>query len=377
MSEGASEQFITLVLALPFGMLLAVALLEGYAAARKRSKDIVAAGLLLLSAACLFSLLSVAVSAALASAGKATQNAVYAAGISLALVVAALFLKLRCIKAKAFSNKSKRKSASPLVPAYQGALVLGFLSFVVLPFVLTGGREEPSRPALAGAPAVATPTPEPVPAPPAEPAPTPGPEPAPAPAVEPEPEPVMTPEPEQAPEPGLAVTPVLKPATGPAPEPAPEPAAVVFEKATPGMYVKLIAPILKDRCNDCHSDEKQKGDLRLDTPEWIRKGGKSGPLLIAGIPQDSLLYESIALPEDDPDIMPSKGKPLTERQIAFIRRWIAEGAGMDDGKEWPVPTKSSSGARAGIDTGFGIDAAAGSVSAPDAAQVTALEDKGV
>jgi hypothetical protein len=96
--------------------------------------------------------------------------------------------------------------------------------------------------------------------------------------------------------------------------------------------------------------------------------------LVAGLPDQSNVYQLITLPADDTDIMPPKGKPLTERQIAFIKRWIEEGAGMDDGQEWPVDDEAG---KALTDTGFGIDAMSAGIPAPDATLVAALEEQGV
>jgi hypothetical protein len=380
MGQTAPEQFIALVLTLPFGMLLATALLEGYATARTRGRELSAAGLLLLGAACLFALLSVAVSAALVSADKAPTASLYTAACSAALVAIALAFKLRCLKAKAFDRKGKkRKLRHPgLVGGYRAALILAFLSFVIVPLIFSPPEELGTRVAAVSPSETASSVPS-QPSPPA-----PEPEPEPAVAAIPEPAPEAVP-PAPIPEPAVvaSVTPPVPVVEPPAVIPAapveppvapPVVPAVVFAEATPEMFSKLIVPIFKDRCIDCHGEKKQKGDLRMDTPEWIRKGGKSGPLLVAGLPQESHIYELISLESDDEDIMPSKGKPLTERQIAFIRRWILEGAGMDDGEEWPVSATASATI---ANTGFGIDALAASVAAPDATTVKALEDKGV
>src|SRR4051812_46420077 len=69
----------------------------------------------------------------------------------------------------------------------------------------------------------------------------------------------------------------------------------------PPTYVKDIQPILADRCYSCHGPEKQKGDLRLDSPAAIRKGGKNGVALVAGDPAKSTLYSLTLLPAGDDD----------------------------------------------------------------------------
>jgi hypothetical protein len=89
-------------------------------------------------------------------------------------------------------------------------------------------------------------------------------------------------------------------------------------------YSRDIKPLLKERCIACHGALKQKARLRLDTAEAMRRGGKSGPAIIPGQPEKSLLLERICAAEGER--MPPEGKPLTARQIAFMRAWIQQGA---------------------------------------------------
>ncbi len=94
-------------------------------------------------------------------------------------------------------------------------------------------------------------------------------------------------------------------------------------------FEREIYPILEDRCFDCHGEDKQKGELRLDQRSVLLRGGESGlASLVPGEPAKSFLVEAIK--GTDPDfIMPPKGDPLTEKEIATIETWIAEGA------NWP------------------------------------------
>ncbi len=110
-------------------------------------------------------------------------------------------------------------------------------------------------------------------------------------------------------------------------------AAHRLDPAAVRVFTGSVMPMMKDRCVSCHGAEKQKGDLRLDSPSWIRKGGKSGPVFVVFQPERSALYTSTTLPEDDPDIMPAKGKPLTTAQTSALRRWILGGAPMGDGED--------------------------------------------
>lgn len=96
------------------------------------------------------------------------------------------------------------------------------------------------------------------------------------------------------------------------------------------VFTDIIQPILMDKCGGCHGSAKQKGGLRLDAPEWILKGGKNGPVYIAGNAEASELNKRITLDPLDEKHMAPKGKPqLTEREINLIQWWIGANAGFD------------------------------------------------
>jgi formylglycine-generating enzyme required for sulfatase activity len=89
-----------------------------------------------------------------------------------------------------------------------------------------------------------------------------------------------------------------------------------------------VKPILEATCVSCHGPERPKGRLRLDSREAAIKGGDLGTSLVPGKPEESPLYTTTILPEEDPDVMPPK-ELLTREQTEVLRRWILEGA------EWP------------------------------------------
>lgn len=97
------------------------------------------------------------------------------------------------------------------------------------------------------------------------------------------------------------------------------PIAEVPEK--PG-FEKHVRPILKAYCTECHGEEeKPKGGLDLRLAHFIRTGGRGGPSVTPGKPDDSYLIERVV----DGDMPPGKVK-LSEDEIEVIRRWIAAGA---------------------------------------------------
>ena len=130
----------------------------------------------------------------------------------------------------------------------------------------------------------------------------------------------------------------------PEPELEPDPALVLENEQ---LFANLEAPsleqqadlqlqvrtILAHNCYNCHGPEKIKGDLRLDHIDLIRKGGESGPVVVPGNANASELYKRISLPEGHEDIMPSKGKKLTEQEIRVIALWINAGAAWPDSQQ--------------------------------------------
>lgn len=105
----------------------------------------------------------------------------------------------------------------------------------------------------------------------------------------------------------------------------------VVINGAPVDFVSQIQPILEEKCYRCHDAKEVKGDLRLDSPEGIMAGGKSGPVLMPGFPDESPVYFMTTYPKDDPDYMPQKGKGLSKGERDLLRAWIAEGALFEEG----------------------------------------------
>lgn len=95
-------------------------------------------------------------------------------------------------------------------------------------------------------------------------------------------------------------------------------------------YTDIVKPILANKCYSCHSSQKQKGKLRLDTKEYILKGGKNGPIVSSDTTKESELITRIQLPMESDDHMPPEGKlQLTEKELKIISWWIKNGADFD------------------------------------------------
>jgi mono/diheme cytochrome c family protein len=88
-----------------------------------------------------------------------------------------------------------------------------------------------------------------------------------------------------------------------------------------------IRPLLVDRCYKCHSRDadKLKGGLMLDTREAWLHGGNTGPAIVPGKPDDSLVIQAVRYTDEDLQ-MPPKGDKLSDQQIADLTEWVRRGA---------------------------------------------------
>ena len=87
-----------------------------------------------------------------------------------------------------------------------------------------------------------------------------------------------------------------------------------------------IRPLLAGKCHSCHGEEKAKGSLRLDHIEAITKGGDSGPAMVKGNPERSLLIEAVLRTDPEFSMPPKDTDALSQAQIADLKKWIAIGA---------------------------------------------------
>ncbi len=97
-------------------------------------------------------------------------------------------------------------------------------------------------------------------------------------------------------------------------------------------YATDTKPIFDAACVKCHSGDKPKAHLHMDTLEGVLKGTKHGKILKAGDSANSLILKAIAhaLPDQDGWMPPLHNKAgiknLTPEQIGLIRAWIDQGA---------------------------------------------------
>jgi hypothetical protein len=94
-----------------------------------------------------------------------------------------------------------------------------------------------------------------------------------------------------------------------------------------------VKPILQSQCMECHNSRYQFAQLNLETRSLAMKGGRSGPVIKQGSPQQSLLYRVLLLGHDNPVAMPPKPERIAREQEQLIHDWILQGAPWPEGKE--------------------------------------------
>ena len=90
-------------------------------------------------------------------------------------------------------------------------------------------------------------------------------------------------------------------------------------------FEKKIRPLLATNCYECHGEQKQEGEFRLDSQSALLQGGENGAAIVPGDAAESLLIsavrrESLEMPPDN---------SLTSEEIELLVEWIERGA------HWP------------------------------------------
>ena len=102
--------------------------------------------------------------------------------------------------------------------------------------------------------------------------------------------------------------------------------------------------MLAQNCYKCHTDEA-KGGLRLDSHEAVLKGGDSGPAIVPGVPDKSLLIDAVQ--QNGELKMPPKGVKLSDSDIANLMEWVKRGGTWDSAEAtMPVVVLTAAEAKA-------------------------------
>jgi mono/diheme cytochrome c family protein len=108
----------------------------------------------------------------------------------------------------------------------------------------------------------------------------------------------------------------------------------VWPESPREFFLSKVKPVLDANCMGCHGDAA-RGGLKLDSRESALKGGKSGPALVPGDPQKSLLMQAVRQDHDTLK-MPPAGR-LSDDTIANLGQWVKDGAIWPEVKGPEVP----------------------------------------
>ena len=110
---------------------------------------------------------------------------------------------------------------------------------------------------------------------------------------------------------------------------------VTDQKSSTGIseisFEKEISPILMKHCSDCHGPEAREGGLRFTNRKDLLLRNDSGePAVVVGKSGESVLIHRVTSKDDDERMPPvDEGEPLSEKEIALLKKWI------DSGANWP------------------------------------------
>ncbi|HEX7900019.1 MAG TPA: PSD1 and planctomycete cytochrome C domain-containing protein [Planctomycetota bacterium] len=107
---------------------------------------------------------------------------------------------------------------------------------------------------------------------------------------------------------------------------SPQDAAEDREKRGLELFERRVRPILVDSCYECHSlgAKKVKGEFLVDSRDALMKGGSSGPSLVPGDPDKSLLVLAVRWATEDLKMPPKKAMPPDD--VRAVEEWVKLGA---------------------------------------------------
>jgi uncharacterized protein DUF1549/uncharacterized protein DUF1553/cytochrome c len=105
---------------------------------------------------------------------------------------------------------------------------------------------------------------------------------------------------------------------------------------SPEFFEAKVRPVLAGNCYDCHAED-QLGGLRLDSRDGMLKGGKSGPAIVPGDPDNSLMIQAVRQIRDT--LKMPKGGHLKPDEIDALAEWVRAGA------VWPAAVATTAAAK--------------------------------
>ena len=103
-----------------------------------------------------------------------------------------------------------------------------------------------------------------------------------------------------------------------------------FSQADIHFFESKVRPLLISACSGCHSNNgsRIRAGFEVDTRVAMLRGGDSGPGIVPGDPDASLLIKAVRY--DDPDLQMPPRSSLTRDEILVLERWVAMGAPMPE-----------------------------------------------
>lgn len=106
-------------------------------------------------------------------------------------------------------------------------------------------------------------------------------------------------------------------------------------------FESKIRPLLIEHCTDCHSADAAQAELQLDSLAGMLTGGLSGPAVVPGQAEESLLVAAVSYADEALQMPPDEKLP--DAQIELLKQWIARGAPHpeSDGVEMPAVRRAA------------------------------------
>ena len=114
-----------------------------------------------------------------------------------------------------------------------------------------------------------------------------------------------------------------------------------FTAAQLELFEKQVRPVLAEHCWSCHGAKKQEAGLRLDSRAAVLRGGDSGPIVIPGKPDDSLLVRAV---RRTGDVKMPPDNPLARAAVDALTQWVQLGLPWPDSPGVPSAANQNSDA---------------------------------
>ncbi len=102
--------------------------------------------------------------------------------------------------------------------------------------------------------------------------------------------------------------------------------------AADDFFEKRVRPTLHEHCVKCHGPDQQHGGLRVDSREALLQGGDSGPAIVPGRADESLLLQAVRQEKEELKMPPQKAGPkLSDAVLTDLAAWLQAGAAWPPG----------------------------------------------